>query len=298
MKKLNTVFLVAITVFLSGNMVAQNALYPQLWFDKNDAIKKLELGKTTITGEAFTRENSGVAAAKYKPKKGTKVLLFPVTDYVSRYHDMKKANPDFAIVMTEEAFSYRLEALTDENGNFTFKQMKPGRYLIMCNIQFVGTASALKEVGRTHYANGYGYMGSTPIYESYMYNYNGDHFLSKFVDVKEEDKIVEANLKPKLFGGFIESGSKLALICLDRCGRINNQMFGKCTEYYPNGKPRIVGKWRGGAQDGPTIEYYDTGEVYWKGTFKNGKVHGTTTYYNKDGSVSKTKKFIKGIEAD
>ena len=72
MKKLNTVFLVAITVFLSGNMVAQNALYPQLWFDKNDAIKKLELGKTTITGEAFTRENSGVAAAKYKPKKGTK----------------------------------------------------------------------------------------------------------------------------------------------------------------------------------------------------------------------------------
>ena len=282
------------SVFLNS----QNVLYPQIWFDKNDAVKKLELGKTTIAGEAFTRENSGVVSTKHKPKKGTQVLLFPVTDYILRFHDMKKANPDFAIVMTEEAFSYRIEALTDEHGNFTFTEMKPGKYLIMCNVQFVGTASALKEVGRTHYANGYGYMGSTPIYESYMYNYNGDHFLSKFVEVKDNDKIVEANLKPKFLGGFIQTGSKLAILGSDRCGRVYNKMFGKCTEYYPNGNPRIVAKWSDGAQHGPTIEYYNTGEVYWKGTYKNGQVHGKATYYNKDGSVLKTQKHIKGLAVE
>lgn len=299
MKNLKKLFLVLVTTFIPENFLAQNILYPQVWFNKNDAVKKLELGNTSITGEAFTRENSGVVGAKYKPAKGTKVLLFPVTDYVMEYYNLRTANENVAIVMSEEAFSYRVETTTDSDGNFTFKQMKPGKYMIMCNLQFVGTASKNVEVGRTNYYNGYGAnIGSTPIYQSYMYNYNGEHFLSKFVEVKEGEKIVEANLKPKFFAGAIRTGSVFSTIGSTRCGRVNNLMFGKCTEYYANGNPRIVAKWSEGAQNGPTIEYYETGEVFWKGTFKNGKIHGKATYYNKDGSIKENQKYVKGLLAD
>lgn len=284
------------------NTYSQNILYPQVWFNKKEAVQKLEIGKTTITGEAFTRETAGVAA-KYKPPKGTKVLLFPVTDYIKEYLSMKKSNPQVAIVMTEEAFAHRIEALTDENGNFVFKQMKPGKYLIMCNILFAGTGVAVRESGRTHYYNGYGYAGSTPTYESYMYNYDGDHFLSKYVEIEEGEKVVEANLKPKFFShlkgnGSIKNSPIVTLLSSSTCGRSNNLMHGKCTEYHPNGKPKIVAKWKEGAQHGETLEYYDTGEVYWKGIFKNGKLHGKSEYYSKDGKISKTENYTKGILTD
>ncbi|WP_024482653.1 toxin-antitoxin system YwqK family antitoxin [Cellulophaga baltica] len=285
---------------VSQKLVAQgNVLYPQVWFDEKDASAKLTEGNGTITGSAFTFETNQVYTGreKHKAKEHTKVLLFPITEYLIEVSKLQKViGGSGRVIMTEKAFSYRLEAETDQNGNFTFYKMRPGKYYIQCNLEFVGHGVGQKEVGRTNYYNGYGYYaGSSAIYEAYNYSYDANHVLVKFVEIKADGEVIEAKLKPnKLFEGYKKIGAAFAMG--DRCGSYGGKQFGKCTEYYDNGQAKIIAKWKDGAQEGTTLEYYDTGELKSKSDWKNGQLNGNTTYYNKDQSVAEIVTYKNHVE--
>lgn len=282
---------------VSNKIIAQNELYPQVWFNEKDASSKLLEGQATITGTAFTREISHIKSQKHKAKENTTVLLFPMTEYLEEAMKLQKVMADTGgkVILSEKAFSYRLESLTDANGNFTFYKMKPGKYYLQCNVEFLGHDVAQKEVGRTDYYNGYGYGGSSSIYEAYNYTYDGNHLLVKIIEIKEHGEIVVADLKPSIewFRSYKILGAKFS--AGDRCGRSNGKYFGKCTEFYDNGRPRIVAKWKDNAQDGATLEFYETGELQIKSSWKNGQLNGEAIYYNKDQTIIKTETYLNNI---
>jgi hypothetical protein len=102
-------------------------------------------------------------------------MLFPVTPYFEEFYDMRKKyeNKKTTVYMSEEAFKYRVEALTDNRGRFKFEKLKPGKYYLETIVNFTATASYQKQTGTSDAYNGYGnYLYSTPIYNTFFYGYD------------------------------------------------------------------------------------------------------------------------------
>ncbi|WP_338376685.1 toxin-antitoxin system YwqK family antitoxin [uncultured Flavobacterium sp.] len=281
-------------LFFTLNGIAQNTVYfPQVFFDKKDASKKLEIGTSTIKGVAFTRQDRGNMYAKKQLANKTLVFLFPMTDYLEEWLKLYKSKgemPNTNIVMSEESFKYHLEVLTDEYGNFTFPKMKPGKYYIMCDIDFVGTGSYSVETGRTNYYNGYGYyMGSTPIYQSYFYNFDARNRESREINIEQNGQLIETKLKPQLFENYVKLANKF--ISTTKCYQVNNLQYGKCTDFYDNGTIKTIAEWSKGLLDGDAIFYYENGKIEAEGKFnKNSKV-GLWKYYDHNGVIKTEETF-------
>lgn len=282
-------------MFFTLNSIAQNTVYfPQVFFDKNEAIKQLEIGTSTIKGVAFTRQDRGNMYAKKQLANKTLVFLFPMTDYMEEWLKLYKSKgdmPNTNIVMSEESFKYHLEVLTDEYGNFTFPKMKPGKYYIMCDIDFVGTGSYSVETGRTNYYNGYGfYMGSTPIYQSYFYNFDARNRESREIDIEENGQLIEVKLKPQLFENYVKLANKF--ISTTKCYQVNNLQYGKCSEFYENGKIRTIAEWSKGMLDGDAIFYYENGNIEAEGKFNKDAKVGLWKYYDDKGIIKTEENYL------
>lgn len=173
--------------------------YPTLKFDSIEAKKALALGKGKIKGVAFTRTREG-----YGLKTGQKVLankitiqLFPVTPYFQEYYnlwkDKNKNNPqkNRYVYMDKNAYRYRLDAITNSSGEFTFPDMKPGRYYLWANIGYSRTYSYNQYTG-----SGYSTSGNrVDYYSPSSYNKDFSEFLELFVDVKTDGETVEVKLR-------------------------------------------------------------------------------------------------------
>ncbi|HRM47128.1 MAG TPA: toxin-antitoxin system YwqK family antitoxin [Flavobacterium sp.] len=288
-------FLSLIFAFPMSKALAQNTVYfPQVFFDKKDAAKKLEIGTSTIKGVAFTRQDRAGIYAKKQLANKTLVFLFPITNYMTEWLKLYKSKgdiPDTNVLMSEESFKYHLEVLTDEYGNFTFPKMKPGKYYIMCDINFVGTGNYSVETGRTNYYNGYGfYMGSTPIYQSYFYNFNARNRESREIDIEENGQLIEIKLKPQLFENYVKLANRF--ISTTKCYQVNNLQYGICSDFYENGKIKTKAEWSKGMLDGDAVFYYENEIIEAEGKFnKNDKV-GLWKYYNQNGLIKTEENYV------
>jgi len=173
--------------------------YPSLKFDSLEAKKALAMGKGKITGVAFTRLKNG-----YGMKVGSKVLankitvqLFPVTPYFKDYYalwkDKSKNNPkkNKYVYMDRNAYRYRLEAVTNSSGEFTFPDMKPGMYYLW------GTLNYSKNYTYNRYTgSGYGsYGGRVDYYSPEQYSLDYADFIEEFVEVKTDGEVVHVKLR-------------------------------------------------------------------------------------------------------
>lgn len=181
---------------------AQNTYYPQVFFDKKLAQQMLGFGNATIEGVASTKQKNNwgikpLLAEKHYAPKGTVVMLFPVTPYFEEFYKMRKKyeNKKTTVYMSEEAFKYRIEALTDDHGRFKFEKLKPGKYYLETIVNFTATASYKQQTGQSDAYNAYGaYLYSTPIYQTFFYNYSAANRESKFVEIKQDGELKEINL--------------------------------------------------------------------------------------------------------
>lgn len=181
---------------------AQNTYYPQAFFDKKLAQNMIGFGNSTIEGVASTKQKNNwgikpLLGQKHYAPKGTVVMLFPVTPYFEEFHKMRKKyeNKKTTVYMSDEAFKYRIEALTDDHGRFRFEKLKPGRYYLETIVNFTASASYQQQTGQTDSYNAYGgYLYSTPIYDTFFYNYASANRESKFVEIKNDGELLEINL--------------------------------------------------------------------------------------------------------
>ncbi|ROS14322.1 hypothetical protein EDF65_3096 [Chryseobacterium nakagawai] len=199
MKNLFSLF---ILVFAFLPSQAQNTYYPQAFFDKKLARDMLAFGNSTIEGVASTKQKNNwgikpLLGQKHYAPKGTVIMLFPVTPYFEEFYSMRKKyeNKKTTVYMSEEAFKYRVEALTDDHGRFKFEKLKPGKYYLETIVNFTATASYQQQTGTSDAYNGYGgYLYSTPIYSTFFYGYDAANRESKFVEIKADGELKEINL--------------------------------------------------------------------------------------------------------
>ncbi|GGH79198.1 hypothetical protein HNQ91_005154 [Filimonas zeae] len=170
-------------------------LYAKTPFDTVAARQALAEGNGTIKGVAFTRPNKTIYGRTGKKLLANKIkiILFPVTPYLLEYLDLKKKeNPKklkFAYI-NPAAWRFRLEAITNSDGEFTFPKMKPGKYYIQGVLNWYTSGYYNRYSGSAN--NGY---GTTNYYTREHYTTDHADLLEKFIEVEKDGQVLEVKLK-------------------------------------------------------------------------------------------------------
>lgn len=185
----------------------KDSYFPQVFFDKKQAEAQLGAGKSTIEGVAFTREKRSIpltmgavkvkTGKKHMARPNTVVMLFPVTEYFTEFYNLRKKleSKTKQVLMSNEAFTVRREAYTDDYGRFRFENLKVGKYYLETIVDFTAVGSYKQQTGTSTAYNVYGTpLYSTPIYETFFYDYEAAHRESKFVEVKKDGQVIEIKL--------------------------------------------------------------------------------------------------------
>lgn len=174
--------------------------YPKIKFDSIEAKNMLALGKGQIKGVAFTRardsKNFGLKTGDKIKANKIKITLFPVTSYFREYYalwsDKSKNNPkkNTFVYLDPEAYRYRLEAITNSDGEFTFPDMKPGKYYLFGSLAYTTTYTKQQYTG-----SGYDGYGRIDYYTPYQTSKDTSEFLETFVEIKADGEVVNIKLK-------------------------------------------------------------------------------------------------------
>ncbi|WP_343657993.1 hypothetical protein [Chryseobacterium sp.] len=172
------------------------ALYPQVAFDSLQAKQKLAKGTSTIKGVAFTKAKSkwGLKVGQRIYANQIKVSLFPVTAYLESWYALRKDKESPKkrryVYLSKEAHKYRLEAITNSDGEFTFPTVKPGKYFLQGFLGYTHNGTYNEYTG-TGYNN---YGGQTDYYQQKSFSVDHEDRIEAFVEVKEDGEIVKVNL--------------------------------------------------------------------------------------------------------
>lgn len=179
-------------------------LYPEMKFDSVQARNALARGTSTIKGVAFTKPKTGfgykapLAGRIYANKM--KVILYPVTPYFEEWYKLRKDKENYKskdykkrvyVYLSDAAYRYRLEAITNSQGEFTFPDMRPGKYFLTGNLSWDATGTYDQYTGSGY--NNYG--GTTDYYDRKSYTINHQDRIEAFVEIKTDGEIVEMKLK-------------------------------------------------------------------------------------------------------
>lgn len=180
------------------NVKKEKKIFPTQPFDSLAAKRALSLGTATIKGEAFVRQRDALGIPKVSGKiraNQIKIELFPYNAYIEEWLELKKKkeNPKkFTFVyMDNFAYRYRLEAVTNSVGKFTFPEMKPGKYYLRGVLGYTKYGSYNKYTGSGY--NSYGYR--TDYYTPTAYSNNYSEIVEAFVEITKDGEIVEVKVK-------------------------------------------------------------------------------------------------------
>lgn len=207
-KKIVVVFIITLSSSFTNRALAQYVqperndtiyLMPKIAFDTKATKNALVKGKGTIKGVAFIRpENSSIGFNIKTGKKlyasKIKISLYPLTPYFQEFLNLKKKENrkklKFAF-LSNEAVKYRLEAITNSSGEFTFSEMKPGKYYIEAILNWTQSGTYQKYTGSGY--NNYG--GRINYYANENYTNNNSNLLNQIVEIKEDGEVLTIKLK-------------------------------------------------------------------------------------------------------
>jgi hypothetical protein len=183
-------------------------------FDKEATLNLVTKGKSVIKGQAFARDNKNSLAVlgvkvlntdkKQFADKGTKIILTPYTAY---FEEWNKANepkknslytpPTLPLPKGAELCIIETNVIDDE-GNFEFLNLMPGKYLITTTFEFNHLASKTTVIGYNEYfTNGY-YTGSSAVTNTEHYDMSVNAKIKKIVEITKDGEIVTVKLKKSL----------------------------------------------------------------------------------------------------
>lgn len=136
------------------------------------------------------------------PVRNPTVLLFPVTDYLNAWHQLRaktespirmpftRRDPRKKyVVLHDEVFKYRMEAQGDEYGRFRFEKMKPGRYFLTS----VATQNFDRNV-QVHKGSAYDGYGRVDYYGNEVSREYREVRVEQFVDIKDDGEVAAVAL--------------------------------------------------------------------------------------------------------
>lgn len=187
-------------VYVQPENTAKETIYrPTSKFDSIEAKNALAKGTSTIVGNTVIKQVLENGKRDYWNEKAGRmvVILVPLTPYFKEYynlmHDKRKNNPkkNRMVGMSEEAGKYNLQAVTNSDGQFTFPDMKPGKYYLFGYYHFS------KNFQKSQYSgSGYNqYGGRTDYYTPTTTTYNYSDLLQATVEIKKDGQVVKTTLK-------------------------------------------------------------------------------------------------------
>lgn len=195
MKTIISSIMVAALLLLTAGSYAQGSreFSPGVPFDEKAAKTALEEGRSTITGQVSWRDGGKMKGS------GLKVTLFPVSDYFQEYYayrQRKTGSKSFEIytLTSDPAYAQKLVTTADEDGNFTFYKMKPGKYYIESLFYWSD------EVGKDVYAGSSSNQYGTA--DHYERKYTTQKYrvrLEEFVEIKADGEVKKIKLNKKRY---------------------------------------------------------------------------------------------------
>lgn len=197
---------------LSVALILPLPAHAQSEADIAEAVAQLEMGTHALTGRPGATRYAMGEAGKRKGmfSKGGKtervythgqpVVLIPYTRLVEAITLKYKGDPFLITSSLGELGNYTARALTDANGVFQFRGLKPGRYLLSTTVPYEAAVTVREDTGKTRtdttiQTDGYNITGASSV-TSKVYDYRNatselEHRVFKLVEVKA-DKTVTA----------------------------------------------------------------------------------------------------------
>ncbi|WHO92929.1 hypothetical protein [Xanthomonas campestris] len=167
-------------------------LRPKAIFDMDAANAALEPGTSTITGTACVLRGGRINLARNHP-----VFLFPANPYLEEARTLlSKAKRGETVELSPASMLIRLDGMTNEDGDFKFSKLKPGRYYVMTEMSTSFNRSDTRAVGTT-FEGVQGRPTLTTHYQTDNYTLNYNDTLEKFVEIKEQGETAKIKLTPK-----------------------------------------------------------------------------------------------------
>lgn len=282
MMKRVALWLASVLLVFSGGADAagfglKRVYFPQAFFDAKAARQDLTAGSSSIRGVAYVNDPMG-SGTYYA--RGSVVMLFPVTDYFAEWLRLteKFSATEHEVYMLPEAFAARKEAVTDDNGNFVFEGLRPGKYFLETIIDYQSTGVASQQTGTVVGVMG-GAAYSYPTYSHYTYRFNAQKRVAKEVTIEKSGEMVPVKLRPGM-GPFLRVGGLAALAgSSSLCYQAGNLQHGTCKEYHPNGRMMSEAEWKDHRFHGAYKEYDEQGRLLIAGVFEKGKKTGEWLIY-------------------
>lgn len=125
-------------------------MLPKTPFNETQAKAQLSPGKAMIKGTAYIEGRALLTNKQTEPtlyvREGQIVSLYPVTDYLLEYLELKKKNKEgkriAAISTLANAYKIDYTVIT-HTGDFVFINLKPGRYYIVADVHYAGGVGAV-----------------------------------------------------------------------------------------------------------------------------------------------------------
>lgn len=175
-------------------------LQPAQTFDAAAAKKALDKGSATIKGKVCTWKSTGLLdTGQVFAAPNVKVSLFPMTAYFEEWYKLReeKEGKNTQVVMSPEAYKYRVDTETNEKSEYQFTDMKPGKYYLLTYHSFTIYTS-----GQVYAGTVYGSGGSADVYQNKTYANGKTKRISEIVEVTAENEIKKVNLISK--GGLFQ----------------------------------------------------------------------------------------------
>lgn len=182
-------------------------------FNKEETLKLVNDGNTTIEGIAFARDNENEGALKgmailninkkqFAPK-GTTVVLMPYTAYFKEWMELNKKQAKIKnakpIPLPKEAFEcFKFTAIYDDDGNFEFTNLMPGEYLLSTSFGYTHTSKRTEVTGMSDVYYKGNYVGSNVYTSVFSYSVAGQANVQKVITVEKDGEKLQVKLKKTL----------------------------------------------------------------------------------------------------
>lgn len=182
-------------------------------FNKDETLKLVNNGSSTIDGVAFARDNEnegslkGIAVLNINKKqfapKGTTIVLMPYTAYYKEWMELNKKQAKIKnaqpIPLPKDAFDcFKFTTVYDDEGHFEFTNLMKGKYLLSTSFGYNHTSRRTEVTGVSDVYYKGNYIGSNVYTSVFSYSVAGRANVQKVVIVSKNEEKLQVKLNKTL----------------------------------------------------------------------------------------------------